>query len=339
MMIFSLKWHISLILSHRYPAHAHEGSAMIGVLIFPDFQLLDAAGPISVFEIAARFGDADYTVKVLAVTPGPVRSSSGVEWLARGLRPYAAISTLIVAGGEGVRTAARCDKTLGFVRTIAKRGARIASVCSGAYILAEAGLLDGRRATTHWGRTQHFLSAYPKVKLEPDQIFTHDGPIWTSAGISAGIDLALAMVTDDFGEEIAQQTARQLVLYHRRSGGQSQFSSLLELKAPAGRFGPLLSWAREHLDAPLTVEALAERAGMSTRHFTRAFIAETGATPSKAIERLRIEVARQRVQSTSEAIERVAETTGFSDPERMRRAFIRAFGQPPQSLRRAARAS
>ena len=224
------------------------------------------------------------------------------------------------------------------MRASAKRGVRVASVCSGAYILAEAGLLDGRRATTHWRRTRHFLSAYPRVKLEPDRIFVRDGDIWSSAGISAGIDLALALVAEDFGEEIAQQTARQLVLYHRRSGGQSQFSSLLELKAPTGRFGPLLTWAREHLDTPLTVEHLAERAGMSSRHFTRAFIAETGTTPSKAVERLRIEVARQQVQSSSEAIERVAEATGFRDPERMRRAFIRAFGQPPQSLRRAARA-
>ena len=311
---------------------------MIGVLVFPGFQLLDAAGPISVFEIAARFAGGPASIKVLAVTPGPVRSSSGVELLARGLRPSGAISTLIVAGGEGVRTAATCQKTLAFVRAIAKRGVRVASVCSGAYILAEAGVLDGRRATTHWQRTRHFLGAYPKIKLEPDRIFVRDGNIWSSAGISAGIDLALALVAEDFGDEIAQKTARQLVLYQRRSGGQSQFSSLLELKAPTGRFTALLTWAREHLDAPLTVEDLAEQAGMSSRHFARAFIAETGTTPSKAIERLRIEVARQRVQSSSEAIERVAESTGFRDPERMRRAFIRAFGQPPQSLRRAARA-
>jgi transcriptional regulator GlxA family with amidase domain len=311
---------------------------MIGVLVFPDFQLLDAAGPISVFEIAMRLAGNPPSIRILAETPGPVRSSSGVEMLARGLKAAGTITTLIVAGGEGVDAAAKSAKTLAFVRAMAKRGARIASVCSGAYMLAEAGLLDGRRATTHWRRTRQFLAVFPRVKWEPDQIFVRDGDIWSSAGITAGIDLALAMATEDFGEEIARQTARQLVLYHRRSGGQSQFSSLLELKAPAGRFGALLSWAREHLDAPLTVEDLAEQAGMSSRHFTRAFIAETGSTPSKAVERLRIEVARQRVQSSGEAIERVALQTGFRDPERMRRAFIRAFGQPPQSLRRAARA-
>jgi transcriptional regulator GlxA family with amidase domain len=311
---------------------------MIGIVVFPGFQLLDAAGPISAFEIADRHVGRDHSIKVLAATGGPVRSSSGVEILASGFANSGAIATLIVTGGEGVEDAARSEPILEFVQATAKRAVRVASVCSGAYILAEAGLLDGRRATTHWRRTRHFLSAYPRVKLEPDRIFVRDGNVWSSAGITAGIDLALAMVADDFGDDVAQKTARQLVLYHRRTGGQSQFSSLLELKAPNGRFGALLTWAREHLNAPLTVEDLAERAGMSSRHFTRAFIAETGTTPSKAVERLRIEVARQRVQSSSEAIERVAQLTGFRDPERMRRAFIRAFGQPPQSLRRAARA-
>ncbi|MCP3408228.1 GlxA family transcriptional regulator [Bradyrhizobium sp. CCGB01] len=312
---------------------------MIGILIFPDFQLLDAAGPISVFEVAARCAGKTTTgIKVLAAKAGPVRSSSGVEMVARDLKAANAITTLVIAGGAGVTDAARCEVTRAFVQRLAKRGVRVASVCSGAYVLAEAGLLDGRRATTHWGRTRDFVARYPKVKFEPDQIFTHDGNVWTSAGITAGIDLALAMVTEDHGEEIAQQAARQLVLYHRRSGGQSQFSSLLELKTPNGRFGTLLSWARENLDERLTVEDLADRAGMSARHFARAFAAETGTTPSKAIERLRIEVARERVQSSREAIELVAEATGFGDPERMRRAFIRAFGQPPQALRRAARA-
>ena len=311
---------------------------MIGILVFPDFQLLDAAGPISVFEIANRFNGVPASIKVVAATPGEVRSSSGVALLARGFRSASAMDTLIVAGGEGVRAAATCKRTLDFVRAAVRRGCRVASVCSGAYLLAEAGVLDGRRATTHWSRTRHFLGAYPKIKLEPDKIFIRDGNIWSSAGISAGIDLALAMASEDFGDEVARSTARQLVIYHRRAGGQSQFSSLLELKAPTGRFAALLSWAREHLDQPLTVEQLAGQAGMSSRHFTRAFIAETGATPSKAVERLRLEVARQRVQSSGEAIEGVARSTGFRDPERMRRAFIRSFGQPPQALRRAARA-
>ena len=312
---------------------------MIGVLIFPDFQLMDAAGPISVFEIAGRYAGRNVSIRAIAAKPGPVRSSSGVEMLAHKFGSPGAITTLIVAGGDGVEAAARDKCTMRFVRAVAKRAVRVASVCSGTFVLAEAGLLDGKLATTHWQRTRQFLATYPKVKLEPDQIFVRDGNVWSSAGITAGIDLALAMVAEDHGDTVVERTARQLVLYHRRSGGQSQFSSLLELKAPTGRFGPLLTWARENLDSRLTVEDLAERAGMSARHFTRAFIAETGTTPSKAIERLRIEVARARVQSSSEAIERVAETTGFRDPERMRRAFIRAFGQPPQSLRRAARSA
>jgi transcriptional regulator GlxA family with amidase domain len=312
---------------------------VIGIFVFPDFQLLDAAGPISVFEIAARFAGIPSSIKILGVTPGAVRSSSGVEIFASPIRHSRAISTLIVVGAENMPSAVTCKTTLSFVRTMAKRGVRVASVCSGAYILAEAGLLDGRRATTHWWNTQHFVSSYPKVKLEPDKIYVRDDNIWSSAGITAGIDLALAMAAEDFGEEVAKNTARQLVVYHRRSGGQSQFSSLLELKAPDGRFGPLLAWVREHLDASLTVEDLAEQAGMSSRHFTRAFVTETGSTPAKAVERLRIEVARQRVQSSGESIERVAQLTGFRDPDRMRRAFLRAFGQPPQSLRRAARAS
>lgn len=311
---------------------------MIGVLIFPGFQLLDAAGPIAAFEIAARHAREPTPIRLIAAQAGPVRSSSGVEMLARKFGPVAALSTLLIAGGEGVDAACRNPCVTRFVQSVAKRGTRIASVCSGAFVLAEAGLLAGRRATTHWHRTRQFLAAYPDVKLEPDSIYVRDGNIWTSAGISAGIDLALAIVEEDYGPEIAQNTARQLVLYHRRSGGQSQFSSLLELKAPNGRFGSLLTWARENLAAPLAVDDLAERAGMSARHFTRAFIAETGTTPSKAVERLRIEAARQRVQASHEPIERVAELTGFGDPERMRRAFIRAFGQPPQALRRAARA-
>jgi len=312
---------------------------VIGVLVFPDFQLQDAAGPISVFEVAAIYAGVPPAIRILAATPGAVRSSSGVEVVAKGFGSSRAITTLIVVGGEKVPAATKCDRTLSYVRMMARRGVRVASVCTGAYVLAEAGLLDGRRATTHWWNTRHFVSCYPKVKLEPDQIYVQDGNIWSSAGVTAGIDLALAMAAEDFGEEIAKDTARRLVVYHRRSGGQSQFSQLLELKAPGGRFGPLLAWAREHLDAPLTVEDLAEQAGMSSRHFTRAFVAETRSTPSKAIERLRIEVARQRVQSSGEAIERVAQLTGFRDPNRMRRAFIRAFGQTPQSLRRAARAS
>jgi transcriptional regulator GlxA family with amidase domain len=309
---------------------------MIGVLVFDDFQLLDATGPVAAFEIAYRLQRKRAPIAVLALKAGAVRSSSGVELNARSFR-RAQPDTLIIAGGEGVRAAASCKATLAFVRSVARRGSRVASVCSGTYVLAEAGLLEGKRATTHWRQTRDFIARYPKVRLEADRIYVQDGNIWSSAGITAGIDLALAMIADEFGEEIAQATARQLVLYHRRSGGQSQFSALLELKSPSGRFKPLLAWAREHLDTDLTVERLADQANMSPRHFSRSFTAETGISPSKAVERLRIEVARTRVQSGSEPIEQIAKGAGFGDTERMRRAFMRTFGHPPQSLRRAAR--
>jgi transcriptional regulator GlxA family with amidase domain len=309
---------------------------MIGILVFDDFQLLDATGPAAAFEIAYRLQRKRAPIAMLALKAGAVRSSSGVELNARSFR-RAQPETLIIAGGEGVRAAAACKATLAFVRSVARRGSRVASVCSGTYVLAEAGLLDGKRATTHWRQTRDFIARYPKVRLEADRIYVQDGNIWSSAGITAGIDLALAMIADEFGEEIAQATARQLVVYHRRSGGQSQFSALLELKSPSGRFKPLLAWAREHLDTDLTVERLADQANMSPRHFSRSFTAETGISPSKAVERLRIEVARTRVQSGSEPIEQIAKGAGFGDTERMRRAFMRTFGHPPQSLRRAAR--
>ena len=219
-----------------------------------------------------------------------------------------------------------------------RRCRRIASVCSGAFLLAAAGLLDGRRATTHWSRSQQFARRFPNVRLEPDRIFVRDGAIWTSAGITAGIDLALAMIAEDLGEAIARRTAQQLVVYRRRPGGQSQFSALLEMERPDGRFGALLGWARERLAEPLCVERLAERAAMSPRNFARAFAAETGVTPARAVERLRVEAARERVEADGGPIDAIAGETGFGDPERMRRAFLRAFGQPPQALRRAARA-
>jgi len=312
---------------------------MIAILTFPGFQLLDATGPAAVFEIAKRFQPSIAAVQVIAPDAGGTRSSSGIELMAAELASAGSARTLIVSGGLGVDEAMHDERILSFLRSQFNRGTRVASVCSGAYLLAAAGLLNGRRATTHWARTADFAARFPKVRLDPDRIYVRDGDVWTSAGITAGIDLALAMVTEDHGEQVARETAKQLVLSDRRSGGQSQFSSLLELKATTGRFGPLLSWVRENLEKSLTVESLADRAGLSPRHFARAFVMETGSTPSKAIERLRLEVAHERVRASSDGIERIAETTGFGDTERMRRAFVRTYGGPPQSVRRTARTS
>jgi transcriptional regulator GlxA family with amidase domain len=267
-----------------------------------------------------------------------VTSSSGVQLIAEPLIADP-LDTLIVAGGWGAREASAGAETLAYVRAAAGRARRVASVCSGAFILAAAGLLDGRRATTHWGRATEFARAYPHVRVEPDRIFIRDGAVWTSAGVTAGIDLALALVAEDLGEAVAKRAAQQLVVYHRRPGGQSQFSALLEADRPGSRFSTLLAWARERLEERLPVERLADRAAMSPRHFARAFAAETGMTPAKAIERLRLEASRERIEDGSEPIDRVAAMSGFRDPERMRRAFLRAFGQPPQALRRAAKAN
>ena len=310
----------------------------VAVLIFPQFQLLDAAGPITVFEAAGLdAAPPAYRLRVMARAAGPVVSSCGVPLVAEPLID-GALDTLIVAGGWGTRNTSACVQTLAYVRAAAARARRTASVCSGAFILAAAGLLDGRRATTHWARAAEFARAYPQVRVEPDRIFIRDGTTWTSAGITAGIDLALALVAEDLGEAVAKRAAQQLVVYHRRPGGQSQFSALLEADRPDSRFSPLLAWARERLNERLSVERLAERAAMSPRHFARAFAADTGITPAKAIERLRLEAARDEIESGAAPIERVAAHTGFGDPERMRRAFLRAFGQPPQALRRAAKA-
>lgn len=309
----------------------------IGMLVYPGFQLLDAAGPITAFEIAARVDPGAYGLTVVSRNGGWTASSSGAAFDTTPLAKARDLDTLMVAGGDGVDEAAACKTTVGYVRQAARTARRVASVCSGAYVLAAAGLLEQRRATTHWSRTADFHKRFPNVRLEPDRIWTQDGPVWTSAGISAGIDLALAMIGADLGEAIARRVAQQMVVYHRRPGGQSQFSALIELRP--GRFDGLLSWARENLARPLGVEALAAQAAMSPRNFARLFVAETGTTPAKAVERLRVEAARALLDGAPLQVEDIAIETGFGDAERMRRAFIRAFGQPPQAFRRAARAS
>jgi transcriptional regulator GlxA family with amidase domain len=310
----------------------------IGFLIFPDFQILDATGPIAAFEIASRYTGGGYDLKILAAQAGPVASSAGVSLHAEAMADAPPLDTLVVAGGDGTRRSAYDPALIDYVRAAAASTRRVTSVCSGAFLLASAGLLEGRRATTHWSRTKDFGRRFPGVRLEADRIFIKDGQIWTSAGITAGIDLALALVAEDHGEAIARACAQQLVVYYRRPGGQSQFSALLEIERPDGRFGALLAWARERLGEPLTVEQLAGQAAMSPRNFARAFAQETGLTPARAVERLRVEAARERVEAGPEPIDHIALAAGFGDPERMRRAFVRAFGQPPQALRRAARA-
>jgi transcriptional regulator GlxA family with amidase domain len=305
----------------------------IAFLIYPDFQLLDAAGPIAAFEIAARYQPGSYTLRVIAAEPGLVTSSSGASMQARPFGSGRGIDTLVIAGGDGSRSAVSCAKTLRFIRHCASHARRTTSVCSGSYLLAAAGLLDGKRATTHWSRAADFARKFPRVRLDPDCIFVKDGSIWTSAGISAGIDLSLAMIEADLGESIARRTAQQLVVYYRRPGGQSQFSALLEMERANGRFTPLLDYVRRHLDRRHSVADLAEHVCMSPRHFSRAFHSETGMSPAKAVMQLRAETARGSLASDGRSIQDVARICGFGNAERMRRTFLRLFGAPPSAVK------
>ncbi|MDX8530849.1 GlxA family transcriptional regulator [Mesorhizobium sp. VK25A] len=306
----------------------------IGIVIHPGFQLLDTAGPAAAFELAEHYCPGSYRLAMLAPGGGEVESSSGMRLSARPLSDAGPLDTAVISGGEIIRSMAAAQEIVAWLRQAKLR--RTASVCTGAYLLAEAGLLDGRSATTHWWSTDDFARRYPKVKLDADRIFIQDGGVWTSAGISAGIDLALALIEDDLGPAIARRTAQQLVVHQRRPGGQSQFSGLVEFGGRSGRFVELIEWMRGKLAETLTVERLAERAAMSPRHFARAFTAETGTTPAKAVERLRLEAARMAVETSNAPLDHIAEDSGFGDAGRMRRAFMRSFGQPPQALRRAA---
>jgi transcriptional regulator GlxA family with amidase domain len=309
-------------------------SRAIALVIHPGFQLLDAAGPTTAFEIAERLCPGSYDLVLLAPDGGEIESSSGFRLSAKPLDEKR-FDSIIVSGGEIIRSITAAEKIVAWLRRANAR--RIASVCTGAFLLAEAGLLDGRRATTHWASADDFSRRYPRVELDADRIFIRDGDIWTSAGVSAGVDLALALIGDDLGSEVGRRTAQQLVVHQRRPGGQSQFSALVELGGRTGRFVQLIDWVRAHLAEPLTVERLADRAAMSPRNFARAFLAETGTTPAKAVERLRHETARTAVETSHAPLERIAEAAGFGDPGRMRRAFVRSLGQPPQALRRSAR--
>ena len=310
----------------------------IGFVVFPGFQLLDLTGPLAVFEVPSMLGPSPYRLRLLSEHGGLVDSSLGIAMLTQPLGEPT-FDTLMVVGGQGTWAAMERPALLDFLRASASSCRRIASVCTGAFLLAAAGLLDGRRATTHWCNAAELQRSFPRVRVDEDRLFIQDGPLWTAAGVSAGIDLSLALLEEDLGLEVSRTTARALVVYHRRPGGQSQFSTLLELEPSSDRIRLALTFAREHLHEPLPVERLAQVACLSPRQFGRAFLAETGQTPAKAVEQLRAEAARVRIETSTEPIEHVAQAVGFSDPERMRRALLRVFGQPPQALRRAARDS
>lgn len=313
-------------------------SKRVVLLAFEDAQILDITGPLQVLGSANRaHGSAFYEIVLAAPRPGPFRTSLGVNLIADAgysdslLR---GIDTLIVAGGEGVDRAA-FDKTLiSLLRKGARKARRTVSVCSGALLLAKAGLLDGKRATTHWSRVKQFARAYPETTLEPDAIYVRDGNVWTSAGVTSGMDLALALVREDLGEDVALAIARQLILFVMRPGGQSQFSAHLSPAAyPRGKLAGLLRWIPEHIYEDLDVAALAGRANMSERNFARTFVRETGETPARYLERARTDAARRLLTGSTLPLGVIAGRAGFGSEERMRRTFQRLLKTSPGAFR------
>lgn len=309
----------------------------VEILAFPDVQLLDVAGPLQVFATAndlARMAGKPQPYAPVAVADGPVAMSSAGLGLAtqRLPKPRAPLDTLVLAGGWGVQDACRDDGLIRWIKARAKSARRVASVCSGAFLLARTGLLDGRRAVTHWSRCSDFAARFPAVRVERDPIFIRDGNVWTSAGITAGIDLALALVEDDVGRELALAVARQLVVFLKRPGGQSQFSATLALQHGNARFEALHAWISENLRGDLSVAALAGASGMSERSFVRHYRQATGTTPARAVEQIRLEAARQTLE-LGLPVKRVAARCGFGSEETMRRSFLRLLGTTPQAYR------
>ena len=310
----------------------------VGFYVSPGFQMLDLAGPAVAFEAADdQLERLAYRIHVLAADEGAVANSLGMATTAASLGD-AVLDTLVITGGQiDPLLSALSPGTLGRIVEASSRCRRVASVCTGAFALAAAGLLDGRRATTHWRYAARLQREYPSIRVEADRIFCRDGNVWTSAGITAGIDLALALIEEDHGFAIAKGVAQHLVVYHRRYGGQSKFAASVDLAPQNDRIGAAIGYARDHIAEVLTVERLAEAVGISLRQFSRAFRAQTGTTPARVVERLRADLARGRVETTADPVECIAEAVGFGDAENMRRAFIRIYGQPPQSIRRTTR--
>jgi transcriptional regulator GlxA family with amidase domain len=306
----------------------------IAYLLAPDFQVMVFAG-ITAFELANRVGATPhYEIMLISEHGGNVSSSLGYSVSTDPLgHDY---HTVIVSGSLKIEQAS--PKVIDFLNQTKDSAARVAAMCTGAFHLAQAGLLDGRRVTTHWAFARQLKASYPKIALQEDRIFINDGQIWTSGGMSAGTDLALAMIEKDLGSDVARIVAKKLVLFQRRAGGQLQHSEFLELEGKSDRIQNAITFAKNHLQSTLSVEQLAAAANLSPRQFSRAFQKETGKSPAKAVEALRVEAARALVEQGRLSVDVVARETGFEDRDRMRRAFLRAFGQPPQAMLRAARA-
>lgn len=309
----------------------------LAFIVHPGFELLDLSGPCSAFHLAREQFGADYRIRVVSVTGGPVVDRAGVSIASDPFDAVGPCHTVLAAGGPTAHQFALDPTARALVRRHSETAARVGSVCTGAFLLAAAGLLDGRRATTHWRYAGLLQSHYPTVQVEVDRIFIRDGAVWTSAGMTAGMDLALAMIEDDLGTNVAQGVARDMVVHRRRLGGQSQFSALHDLAPDNPRIRDALQFAADHLAEDLNVDRLAQVACLSPRQFTRVFVHTTGTTPARAIERLRLEAARARIEDGHDSFAHIARSTGFGNVERLRRSCVALFGQPPQELRRAAR--
>ncbi len=313
-------------------------SRRISFVVAPAFELLDLSGPMCAFDCARSLYGAPYEVSVASSAGGAVFGCAGLSIDTVEVNAAKHADTVIVVGGPEAHLPGRQPAITGLLRSLAPVTRRMASVCTGAFYLAESSILDGHRATTHWRWAPLLQSRFPRVSVDADRIYINDRTIWTSAGVTAGVDMALAMIEADFGLDLSKSVAREMVVHHRRPGGQSQFSAILDLEPASDRIREALTYAREHLRDNLPVERLAEVACISSRQFARIFLKETGETPARAIERLRAEVARPRVEDSREPIELIAQDVGFGDVERMRRSFLRLFGQSPQAVRRVARA-
>jgi transcriptional regulator GlxA family with amidase domain len=308
----------------------------IGFIVPPKFQLMSLAA-LTTFELANMPPRGPcYDIHLLSEHGGPVESSGGMT-LQTTAFGETAFDTVIVGSVTEMKIPPFDPTMIAFVKETAKASRRIASICSGAFVLAEAGLLNGRRATMHWAHASEFRARFPDVTTEEDRIFINDGPIWTSAGMTAGIDLALALLDNDLGADAAKLVARLLVMNQRRLGGQMQHSALLDMTPKSDRIELVLAHIRRNLRNPLTIDELADVANLSPRQFSRAFQAETGQSPAKAVEQLRLEAARFMIEQGRHTINVVAQETGFADRERMRRAFVRTYGVPADVLRRNAR--
>jgi transcriptional regulator GlxA family with amidase domain len=308
----------------------------VAFFIYPRFNLLDLSGPLDAFAVATDMAPDNYRFTVMSLEGGEIESWAGAKVTSEVAAPDG-IDTLVIVGDAGMADRAVSSETVNFIRTAAAGARRTASVCMGAFLLAASGLLDGRRATTHWRFAPRLQAMYPAVQVEGDRIFLNERGVWTSAGMTAGIDMTLALIEEDLGRELSRTVARMLVVYYRRPGGQMQYSSLLDLDPGSDRIRSALIFMREHVSEPLPVERLAEVAHLSVRQFSRAFVTGTGMTPAKAIERMRVEVARPRVEDGRETLDVIAQAVGFADSERMRQSFIRILGHPPRVLRRTTR--